>query len=166
MASALKAGDKAPPFRAETTAGAVRLKDFAGKYLVLYFYPKDDTPGCTTEAADFSALSKAFDGLGAAILGVSRDSLEKHSKFADKHGLKIPLASDTDGRLCETYGTWVEKKLYGRTYMGIARRTFLIGPDGRILHVWDKVKVKGHAAGVLQTLQDHLAQTARPPARP
>ena len=166
MTTVLKIGDKAPAFRADTTAGPLHLKDFSGKHLVLYFYPKDDTPGCTTEAYDFSALSKAFGDHGAAILGVSRDTLEKHRKFTGKHDLKIPLASDTDGSICEAYGTWVEKKLYGRAYMGVARRTFLIGPDGRILKVWDKVKVAGHAEEVLQTLKDNLAKTGSPAARP
>lgn len=166
MAAALNTGDMAPDFRLETADGVARLKDFAGHYLVLYFYPKDDTPGCTHEARDFSALSDAFADSGASILGVSRDSIKKHQKFSDKHSLTIRLASDADGTVCESYGTWEEKKLYGRAYMGVARRTFLIAPGGRILHVWQKVKVAGHAEEVLQTLQRHQGQASDLDARP
>lgn len=149
MPAALKTGNKAPAFRLETTAGPKSLKDFAGGYLVLYFYPKDDTPGCTQEALDFTAHAPAFRKAGAAVVGVSRDPLKKHEKFAAKHNLTILLGSDEDGAVSDAYGTWQEKSLYGRTYMGMVRATVLIGPDGRIVRVWPKVKVKGHAEEVL-----------------
>ncbi|MFN3608585.1 MAG: peroxiredoxin [Hyphomonas sp.] len=145
-------GRKAPAFTLETTHGKRRLADYAGKYLVLYFYPKDDTPGCTTQALDFTAQAKAFEAAGAAVLAVSRDSLPRHEKFASKHALTIELGSDEDGKVSDAYGTWEEKTLYGRTYMGMARRTFLIGPDGKIIRVWPKVRVKGHAAEVLENI--------------
>ncbi len=152
MATVLEVGGKAPDFAMDTTAGPATLSSFAGRYLVLYFYPRDDTPGCTEEAAGFTRNIDAFAAARAAILGVSRDTLRKHHSFMAKHALGIPLASDADGRVCEAYGTWEEKAMYGRTYMGIARRTFLIGPDGRILRIWPKVKVKGHAEEVLSAL--------------
>ena len=136
----------------ETTAGKRRLADYAGKYLVLYFYPKDDTPGCTQEALDFTAHAKAFEKAGAVVLGVSRDSLSRHEKFSAKHNLTVQLGSDEDGKVSEAYGTWEEKSMYGRTYMGMARRTFLIGPDGKIIRVWPKVRVKGHAQEVLENI--------------
>ncbi len=152
MTPELKAGDKAPAFSLETTAGPKRLKDFAGGHLVLYFYPKDDTPGCTQEALDFTARAEAFAKAGAVVLGVSRDPLSKHEKFAAKHSLNVLLGSDVDGDVSEAYGTWQEKSMYGRTYMGMLRRTFLIGPTGRIVRVWPKVRVKGHADEVLSEL--------------
>jgi len=148
----LNPGDKAPAFSFETTAGPKRLKDFAGGHLVLYFYPKDDTPGCTQEALDFTAHAKAFAKAGATVLGVSRDTLAKHEKFAAKYDLNVLLGSDADGAVSDAYGTWEEKSMYGRTYMGMARRTFLIGPTGRIVRVWPKVKVKGHAEEVLAAI--------------
>jgi len=147
----LKEGDKAPdvklplPDGSTTSVGAQ-----AGKILVLYFYPKDDTPGCTNEAKDFTEMAGAFTQAGASIIGVSKDSAARHQKFIGKYGLKVQLASDDDGTICETYGTWIEKKNYGRTYMGIDRSTFLIGKDGKIARIWRKVKVKGHAAEVLE----------------
>lgn len=146
-------GRKAPAFTLETTAGKRRLADYAGKHLVLYFYPKDDTPGCTQEALDFTAHAKAFEAAGAEVLGVSRDTLAKHEKFSAKHGLAVQLGSDEAGKVSDAYGTWVEKSMYGRTYMGMARATFLIGPDGKILRVWPKVKVKGHAEEVLAEIK-------------
>lgn len=149
MAKLLQDGDKAPDFSMQSTAGPIKLDDFKGGYLVLYFYPKDDTPGCTNEAKDFSALIDEFTARNARIVGVSRDTLAKHEKFAAKHDLKVTLASDESGETTETYGTWVEKNMYGRTYMGIARQTFLIGPDGSIIKSWKKVRVKGHAEDVL-----------------
>lgn len=155
MATSPEAGKKAPDFSLETTAGKRRLKDYAGRWLVLYFYPKDDTPGCTSEALDFSAHAKAFEEAGADLLGVSRDSLKRHEKFAAKHDLAVPLGADDDGIVTEAYGVWEEKAMYGRTYMGIVRRTFLIGPDGRIVRIWPKVKVKGHAAEVLEEIRTH-----------
>ncbi len=131
--------------------GSVRPSDFAGRKLVLFFYPKDDTPGCTTENLDFSALGTAFEQAGTALLGVSKDSPERHAKFAAKHGLSAPLASDAaEGGLSDALGIWTEKVNYGRTYMGMVRTTLLVGPDGRIARVWNKVRVKGHAAEVLE----------------
>lgn len=150
MTTGPQEGRKAPVFSMETTAGKRRLADYAGRYLVLYFYPKDDTPGCTQEALDFSAHANTFETAGAVVLGVSRDPLSRHEKFASKHGLTVQLGSDEDGKVSDAYGTWEEKSMYGRTYMGMARRTFLIGPDGKIIRVWPKVRVKGHAAEVLE----------------
>jgi peroxiredoxin Q/BCP len=143
-------GQPAPSFTLPRDGGTnVTLADYAGQIVVLYFYPKDDTPGCTTEAIDFSAEAEAFGKAGAVVLGVSRDTVKKHEKFRDKHGLKVALLTDEDGAVCEAYGVWVEKSMYGRSYMGIERTTFLIGRDGKIARVWDKVKVKDHAAEVL-----------------
>lgn len=154
MTTELKPGSKAPAFSIQTTGGPKRLKDFAGGHLVLYFYPKDDTPGCTQEALDFTAHEAAFRQAGAYVLGVSRDTLAKHEKFAAKHNLTVLLGTDEAGEVSASYGTWEEKSMYGRTYMGMARRTFLIGPDGRIVRVWPKVKVKGHAEEVLAALAE------------
>ncbi len=153
MPSALKEGEKAPAFALESTVGPIRLKDFAGAPLVLYFYPRDDTPGCTTEALDFTAHAKAFEKLGAKIVGVSKDSVESHQKFEKKHKLKVILASDPDGAACEAYGVWGEKSLYGRVSMGIIRSTFLIGPKGKLVQVWPKVSVKGHVEAVLEAVK-------------
>jgi len=152
MTTELNPGDKAPDFTLQTTDGPKRLKDFAGRHLVLYFYPKDDTPGCTQEALDFTAHQDAFEAAGASVLGVSRDPVTKHAKFVAKHGLTVLLGSDETGEVSNAYGTWEEKSLYGRTYMGLVRRTFLISPKGRIVRVWPKVKVKGHAEDVLAEL--------------
>lgn len=154
MADTLEVGQKAPDFSMPSTSGPVKLKDFTSNYLVLYFYPKDNTPGCTNEAKDFTALADTFEAKGAKIVGVSRDSLKKHENFAAKHDLKVILASDESGEVTETYCTWVEKKLYGRTYMGIARETFLIDPKGTIIKVWKKVRVKGHAEDVLSSIPE------------
>jgi thioredoxin-dependent peroxiredoxin len=153
MTRALETGAKAPEFSIETTLGTKQLASYRGKYLVLYFYPKDDTPGCTNEAIDFSNFTEDFEAANAAILGISRDSLTRHQKFIQKHGLKIELGSDENGSVCETYGVWVEKNMYGRTYMGIARSTFLIDPEGMISRIWPKVRVKGHAQDVLDSLK-------------
>ena len=120
-----------------------------GQPLVLYFYPKDDTSGCTKEAQDFTALADDFAKAGAKVIGVSRDPMKKHEKFIGKYDLKVPLASDEDGRLSEAFATWVEKSMYGRKYMGMERATFLISPEGRVTKVWRKVKVPGHAQEVL-----------------
>lgn len=149
----LTIGDMAPDFSGPASAGkTVSLSDYKGRYLVLYFYPKDDTPGCTTEAIDFSAKKDEFDKFGADILGVSKDTAAKHDKFIDKHGLTIDLLSDEAGLSLEAYGVWVEKNMYGRRYMGIERATYLIGPDGSILHIWRKVRVKTHVEAVLDVL--------------
>lgn len=147
----LKEGDAAPDVTLKDAQGAdFSLARYRGKPLVLYFYPKADTPGCTNEAKDFTALADDFAALGVPIVGVSKDKPAKLQKFAEKYGLAVTLASDEPGTACEAFGTWVEKSLYGRNYMGIARATFLIGADGAILRVWPKVKVKGHAAEVLE----------------
>ncbi len=122
---------------------------FKGRKLVVYFYPKDDTPGCTNEAKAFSALMSEFEKAEVTVIGVSKDSAKSHAKFIAKYGLSVALAADTDGTVCEAFGVWVEKSMYGRTYMGIERATFLIDADGRIAQVWRKVKVPGHAESVL-----------------
>ena len=147
-------GDNAPQFTLSTNGeGQFSLADAAGKYLILYFYPKDDTPGCTKEAIGFSEASTAFDAQNAMVVGVSRDTVKKHDKFVGKYDLCIPLISDEEGSLCEAFSTWVEKSMYGKTYMGIERATFLISPDGKVLHIWRKVKVPGHVEEVLAQLQ-------------
>jgi peroxiredoxin Q/BCP len=142
-------GEKAPDFALPGDTGPISLADHAGKKLVLYFYPKDDTPGCTTEGKDFSALAAKFAAAGASVVGVSRDSVAAHAKFRAKHGLAVGLGSDDDGAVTEAYGVWVEKSMYGKKYMGIERATFLIGRDGKIARTWSKVKVPGHATEVL-----------------
>lgn len=148
----LNPGDKAPDFSMPTDGGgSVSLKDLKGKKVVLYFYPKDDTPGCTKEACGFRDALPDFSGADAEIIGVSKDSVAKHDKFKAKHELPFTLASDEDGSVCEAYGTWVEKSMYGRKYMGIDRATFLIDRDGKIAQVWRKVKVPGHVEEVLET---------------
>ena len=149
----LDAGAKAPDFEMTGEKGPIRLSDFAGKTLVLYFYPKDDTSGCTKEAQEFSALAGDFTAAGAAVLGVSKDSVASHGKFTAKYGLSVPLGSDPEGATLEAYGAWVEKSMYGRKYMGIERSTFLIDGAGVIRRVWRKVKVSGHAAEVLAAVK-------------
>ncbi len=145
-----RAGDRAPDFSLPDDRGApVALKDFRGRSVVLYFYPKDDTSGCTKEAIGFTEALGAFEKLDTVVLGASRDSVAKHRKFKDKHGLGVTLISDEDGGLCSDYGVWVEKSMYGRTYMGIERATFLIDRGGRVTRVWRKVKVPGHVEDVL-----------------
>ena len=144
-------GEQAPEVAFEGPDGArTTLAAWRGKKLVLYFYPKDDTSGCTREAQDFTALSDEFAAAGVALLGVSKDSAKKHKAFTDKYGLKVPLGTDADGTLLEAFGAWVEKSMYGRKYMGIERSTFLIDKDGRIAREWRKVKVPGHAEEVLK----------------
>jgi peroxiredoxin Q/BCP len=144
-------GEKAPAFRLARDGGAtIALSDFKGRQLVLYFYPKADTPGCTKEAIAFSGLSKAFAKAGTAIVGVSADPVKAQDKFRDKHGLTIPLASDETKEMLTAYGVWGEKSMYGRKFMGVRRTTFLIGRDGRIAQVWENVKVPGHAEAVLE----------------
>ena len=145
-------GDALPDIALETPdGGSVKPSDFAGRKLVVFFYPKDDTPGCTTENIDFSRLAPEFDKAGVALLGVSKDPPRKHQNFAEKHGLVAPLASDAEsGGLSDALGIWTEKQNYGRTYMGMVRTTYLVGTDGKIARVWDKVKVKDHAAQVLE----------------
>ena len=138
-------------FLADGTATSIAA--YAGKALVLYFYPKDDTPGCTTEAQDFTALAVDFAKAGAVVLGISKDSVKRHAKFIAKYDLAVQLGADESGAVCEAFGVWVEKSMYGRSYMGIERSTFLIAADGRIVRIWRKVKVKNHAAEVLQAAQ-------------
>jgi peroxiredoxin Q/BCP len=150
MPSDLAVGSKAPAFQLPRDGGgSVSLADFEGRKLVVYFYPKADTPSCTREAIDFSRLRADFQKAGTDIVGVSADPVEAQDKFRDKHDLKLPLLSDEAHRTLEAYGVWGKKSMYGRTFMGISRATFLIGPDGRIARVWPKVKVDGHAAEVL-----------------
>jgi peroxiredoxin Q/BCP len=146
-------GKKAPAIT--VTASDDSSVDLAspGKRLVLYFYPKDDTSGCTREAQDFTALAPEFDKAGVKVIGVSRDPMKKHEKFIGKYGLAVPLASDEDGRISDAFGTWVQKSMYGRKYMGMERATYLIDSDGRILRAWRKVKVPSHAAEVLKAAQ-------------
>ena len=147
-------GDPMPDIALEGADGAaVRPSDFRGRKLVVFFYPKDDTPGCTVENKDFSALMPEFAKAGTAVLGVSKDPPAKHAKFAAKHALTAPLASDADGGLSDALGVWGEKSLYGRLFMGMHRTTYLVDAEGRIARVWRKVKVKGHAAEVLEAAQ-------------
>lgn len=154
--SNLNIGDIAPDFTLSINGGsAVTRADYEGKMLILYFYPKDDTPGCTKEAIGFSTHQAEFTALGADILGVSRDTVQKHEKFIGKHDLTVNLGADEDGKVTENYGVWVEKNMYGKTYMGIERATFLIGKDGKILEIWRKVRVKNHIETVLQAVKDH-----------
>ena len=146
----IEVGAAAPGFSLPADGGGnLSLADFKGSIVVLYFYPKDDTPGCTIEAKDFTALADAFAGHNALVIGVSKDSAQRHDKFRDKYGLKVRLVADEDGKLCDAYGVWKEKSMYGRTFMGIERTTFLIDKDGIIREVWNKVKVSGHADEVL-----------------
>ena len=143
-------GQPAPDFTLPRDGGGeVSLSALRGQKVVLYFYPKDDTPGCTTEALDFTARAQEFDAAGAVVIGISKDSVAKHDKFVKKHALGIMLASDEHGTTCEDYGVWVEKSMYGKTYMGIERTTVLIDGTGRVAQVWNKVSVKGHADEVL-----------------
>ncbi|MBV7258727.1 peroxiredoxin [Erythrobacter crassostreae] len=144
-------GDVMPDIEMGTPeGGTVKASDFKGKKLVVFFYPKDNTPGCTTEAKDFTALRAAFDAAGTELLGVSKDSAKKHQNFIAKHELTTPLATDTEeGGLSDTLGIWTEKQMYGKTYMGMVRSTYLVDADGIITQVWNKVKVKGHADEVL-----------------
>jgi peroxiredoxin Q/BCP len=146
----LNVGDRAPAI--EVTASDGSRVDLAapGRPLVLYFYPKDDTSGCTREAQDFTALAPDFAGAGVTVIGVSRDSMKRHEKFIDKYALGVPLVADEDGRISDAFGTWVEKSMYGRKYMGMERATYLIGADGKVLKAWRKVKVPGHAEEVLK----------------
>ena len=151
----LSEGDRVPNVKLEGLEGqAVNPADFKGQKLVLYFYPKDDTTGCTAEAQAFTAFAPEFEKAGAWILGVSKDDAKKHRKFIDKYDLKVSLATDVDGSVCEPFDTWVEKSLYGRKYMGIDRATFLIDRDGTIARIWRKVKVAGHAEAVLAAARE------------
>ena len=144
-------GDKAPSFNGVTDGGgSLSLEDLKDKKIVLYFYPKDDTPGCTTEAQGFRDAVNDFAKLGAVIVGVSKDSVKHHDKFKSKYDLPFKLISDEDGKICEAYGVWQEKKNYGKTYMGIVRSTFLIDEKGRVAAIWRNLRVKGHVERVLE----------------
>ncbi|MFA5122514.1 peroxiredoxin [Zavarzinia sp.] len=154
MSKAPQPGDKAPGFTLPAGGGgSLSLADFKGRPLVLYFYPKDDTSGCTKEAIGFTERLADFEAAGAAVVGVSRDTVAAHDKFAAKHSLKVVLGADVDGKVTEDYGVWVEKSLYGRKYFGIERATFLIDGAGKIAKVWHKVKVAGHVEAVLEAVR-------------
>jgi peroxiredoxin Q/BCP len=151
----LTEGSMAPNVELVLTDGTTKsLASYQGQALVLYFYPKDDTSGCTKEAQEFTALAADFAMAGATVIGVSKDSAKSHAKFIGKYDLAVQLASDETGAVCEAFGTWVEKSMYGKSYMGIERSTFLIAPDGKIERIWRKVKVPGHAAAVLQAVTE------------
>ena len=154
----LKIGDAAPDFMLPTQdGGTISLADLKGEYVVVYFYPRDDTPGCTTEACGFNDNLQAFRALKTRVIGISKDSVKSHDKFAAKYGLNITLAADEDGKVCEAYGAWVEKSMYGKKYMGIDRITYVVDPQGTICAVWPKVKVKDHAGEVLSVIRTQAA---------
>lgn len=150
-------GDRTPDIEVEASDGSSISLARPGQPLVLYFYPKDDTSGCTREAQDFTRLAQEFEKAGAKVLGVSRDPMKRHEKFIGKYGLSVPLVSDEDGRVSDAFGTWVQKSMYGRKYMGMERSTFLIGVDGRVRRAWRKVKVPGHAEEVLGAVREESA---------
>ena len=150
-------GDKAPAISVTASDGTELDLAAPGVPVVLYFYPKDDTSGCTREAQEFTALAGEFQNVGVRVIGVSRDAMKSHEKFIGKYGLSVPLVSDEDGRISEAFATWVQKSMYGRKYMGMERSTFLIGADGRVLKAWRKVKVPGHAAEVLEAAKELAA---------
>jgi len=150
-----KIGEPAPKFSLpDTNENEISSDDFKGQWLVLYFYPKDNTSGCTLEAIDFTARIKDFENLNAVVLGVSPDSCKSHQNFTQKHGLKVNLLSDPEKRLLQDYGVWQEKSMYGRKYMGVVRTTYLVDPNGKIAAIWPKVSVKGHAGEVLNKLRE------------
>jgi peroxiredoxin Q/BCP len=154
MAQALQPGDKAPDFSLPSDEGGdIRLKDLSGRTVVLYFYPKDDTTGCTNEAKAFTAAAGQFETAGATVVGVSKDPVKSHGRFRQKYDLKVRLGADVDGKTVEGYGVWVEKSMYGRKYMGIERSTFLIDGSGVIRRVWRKASVPGHAEDVLAAVR-------------
>ncbi|WP_179380459.1 thioredoxin-dependent thiol peroxidase [Jannaschia marina] len=154
MSDSVTAGQTAPDFTLPRDGGgSASLSDFRGKQVVLYFYPKDDTPGCTKEGIAFSEAIDDFTAAGAVVIGVSKDTAAKHDKFIAKHDLKVILVSDAEGSTCEDYGVWVEKNMYGKTYMGIERATFLIDAEGTVKQVWRKVKVPGHADALLDAVK-------------
>ena len=150
----IKEGDKAPAITITTSDGGSIDLASPGQPVVLYFYPKDDTSGCTREAQDFTALAVDYTKAGVKVVGVSRDPMKSHEKFIGKYGLSVPLASDEDGRVSNAFGTWVEKSMYGRKYMGMERATYLIGAEGRVLKAWRKVKVPNHAEEVLKVAKE------------
>ncbi len=150
----IEPGKQAPSLRLGASDGSEVDLSEPGQQLVLYFYPKDDTSGCTRQAQDFTAMAGDFESAGVKVIGVSRDPMARHEKFIGKYALTVPLASDEDGRISEAFGTWVQKSMYGRKYMGMERATFLIDAEGRVLRAWRKVKVPGHAAEVLQAARE------------
>jgi len=150
----LNVGDKSPVFKGLTAEGPLSLNDLKGSNIVLYFYPKDDTPGCTKEACAFRDALPRFKKMNAKIFGVSKDDLKSHEKFADKYELPFTLISDADGSICDSFGVWGEKSIYGKEYMGIERTTYLIDKNGVIRHIWRKVKVDGHAEEVLSSIKN------------
>lgn len=159
--SNLEKGQKAPDFSSLTDMGeALSLSDLKGQKTVLYFYPKDDTPGCTKQACGFTQNMPHFEELGVRVIGVSKDTPEKHQKFKKKYDLNFTLLSDTEGSLCDTYGVWKEKSMYGKTFLGIERTTFLIDEDLNILEIWRKVSVKDHIEDVKATLAEHTKAAA------
>ena len=154
----LKIGQIAPNFVLPASNNTqISLGDYKKQFLVLYFYPKDSTPGCTKEAIDFSENIEEFNKLNTAVVGISKDTPSKHDKFIEKNALKVSLASDLDGKVIENYGAWIEKNMYGKKYMGIERLTVLIGLENRILQIWRKVRVKDHAKSVLEELKKHTS---------
>lgn len=158
MADWIEPPAKAPAFSLKATDGStVKLSDFKGKYVVLYFYPKDDTPGCTREACAFRDRSQEIQDLGAVVLGVSADSVEKHQKFTQKYDLNFPLLADTEHELAEKYGAWREKNMYGKVSMGIQRSTYIIDPAGKVAKLWKKVSVDGHDEQVISALKELAA---------
>ena len=163
MTAMPREGEKAPKFTLPRDGGGkAALSDFKGRILVLYFYPRADTPGCTREAIDFSRLAKAFDKAGASVLGVSADAMKAIERFRDKHDLSVALGSDENHDMLTAYGVWGEKSMYGRSFMGVIRATFLIGPDGRIAKVWPKVKVPGHVEEVLAAAKGLSKRLSKP----
>jgi|TARA_B100001105_G_scaffold51059_1_gene38510 peroxiredoxin Q/BCP len=153
MPKTLKIGDKIPKFSLNLSNDTIiNSKNLIGNTYVIYFYPKDNTPGCTNEAKDFSSLFKDFKNLNVEIIGISKDSIKTHQNFIEKHKLKIKLGSDQEGKVIEKFGVWVEKKMYGRIYMGVERSSFLISDKGKIENIWRKVKVKGHAKEVYERI--------------
>ncbi|MCB1487098.1 MAG: peroxiredoxin [Bauldia sp.] len=151
---AVSEGDEAPDFQlAIDGGGSIRLSDLKGRTVILYFYPNDDTPGCTTEAIDFTSALPEFEAAGATVIGISPNTIESHQKFKAKHGLGVMLASDPDHKALEPYGAWGEKMMYGRTTVGVIRSTVMVGPDGRVARVWPRVRVKGHVDKVLEAVR-------------
>ena len=159
MTAAPQPGDKAPDFTLPSDEGGdIRLKDLGGRNVVLYFYPKDDTTGCTSEAKGFTEAQADFDAIGTIVVGVSKDSIKSHGKFRQKYGLSVRLGSDVEGEMIERYGVWIEKSMYGRKYMGIERATFLIDGAGVVRQVWHKVSVTGHVQDVLKAARALASQ--------
>lgn len=155
----IEVGKKPPAFTLATYDGSkVKLSDHLGKYVVVYFYPKDMTPGCTIQATEFTGLKKEYDAANAVVLGISKDSVETHCKFRDKHDLTIALLSDPKGTVMEKYGAWGEKNMYGKKTVGVIRSTVLVGPDGKVVKHWKRATSKGHAAKVLEVIQGHAAK--------